>query len=425
MKTFLAALAGLAAALAPLVAAPRYTITNLGSIGSIDVDSTHLRIDRRGMIAGSRFSPEGRQGFRSAGDRLVDLPVLAGDARSEFVTMNGEVMILGKSFPAGTDRGLPGRAFTWSKGAVQPVPIDFSYAALNNSGQVAWHKANSVYDPDSGEEFIVGNVVAYRSDLDGRNRVNLGSLAPKGSGQRRTYAYAMNNRGDVVGTSAVLFGDPAWHPFVFEDGKIKDLAPTFPPYWGPSFLINDRRELVYTKDGRDLFRSRAGTSALKFNASGLNNSGEIVGVLHRVGQSSLPLLYKDGRTYRLADLLPKGSVVPFGLAINNDGEIAAASSKIKPDSDETSIFRLSPVARVMISGTVPQRTRAAILTVRGTAHGPVTRVAVKINGKRRLAEGRARWRIDAPLRAGRNVVEITARTQRGDSLPERVIVQRD
>jgi probable HAF family extracellular repeat protein len=102
--------------------------------------------------------------------------------------------------------------------------------------------------------------------------VDLGTL-----GGESSYAIAMNDRGDVIGNSAVA--DGSWHGFLWRNGIMTDLGALDP------VDINNRGEIAGTVDGVAVVRSRNGRVVSLGTLGGLfsrpvaiNDRGDVVGV---------------------------------------------------------------------------------------------------------------------------------------------------
>jgi probable HAF family extracellular repeat protein len=66
-----------------------------------------------------------------------------------------------------------------------------------------------------------------------------------GGGTRTGDAYAINNKGQVVGSSATVSGsDHLLHPFFWENGVLTDLGVVIGDVVGEAYSINDRGQVV-------------------------------------------------------------------------------------------------------------------------------------------------------------------------------------
>ena len=142
---------------------------------------------------------------------------------------------------------------------------------------------------------------------------DLGSL-----GGGFSQAYALNNKGQVVGDS--ITADGRQHPFLYSNGKMQDLGSlsTIPMPGQESGLargINDSGQVVgQTNDSADALRGFVYSNGVMQplvnspgNPQGINNAGQIVGF----GSGSF--LYQNGQTTNL------GGYAAY--AINNSGQI--------------------------------------------------------------------------------------------------------
>ncbi|HZB28872.1 MAG TPA: hypothetical protein VE465_01775 [Streptosporangiaceae bacterium] len=155
----------------------------------------------------------------------------------------------------------------------------------------------------AAEGSITGAVRGYRL-------VDLGTL-----GGRISYATAMNDRGAVVGGSA-LADDFTFHGFLWRAGKMTDLG-LFRP-----MDINNKGQIVGTRDDRNgtyLWRAgkliELGTLGGAFSSPrAINDRGDVVGMSDTADGRYVPFLWSRGRMREL----PLNSVSD----INDKGQVA-------------------------------------------------------------------------------------------------------
>jgi probable HAF family extracellular repeat protein len=173
--------------------------------------------------------------------------------------------------------------------------------------------------------------ITRKYDID-----DLGTL-----GGTESFAYALNDRGDVVGLSRTE-GDTTTHAFLFRDGALIDLAPLNSEdieTVGPTG-INNRGQIasgivdngVYVPALTDTNRRRRGTLLLgslggvNFGFSGVatsvNDHGDAVGYAYVDSLNRHAFLFKDGL---LTDIGSFGGY-SVALRINDHDEIAGFSS---------------------------------------------------------------------------------------------------
>jgi probable HAF family extracellular repeat protein len=158
----------------------------------------------------------------------------------------------------------------------------FIPTAINNNGQVAgWH-----FTADFEQ-----HAVLYKEGT----LTDLGTLAAGGPYAKLSIAYAINNRGQVVGFSSTTNGCFC-HAFLWENGAMIDLTP-----------LSEYPTLANGK----------GTAG-----EDINNKGQIVGLAFIDGVASGPVLWDNGEIIPLGTL---GGELGDAARINNHGEIAGSS----------------------------------------------------------------------------------------------------
>jgi len=197
--------------------------------------------------------------------------------------------------------------FVWKDGVFGYVDSrvngDHSVAAINASGQIT----GSLFPDDlanAKHAFLGNNGVV----------TDLGTL-----GGTYSYGYAINDLGDVTGTSAVSdSGGPgaAMHAFLYSGGSMHDLGPL-----------------------DDAYANTIG--------EGINDNGTIVGRAGAtVGAGSRAFIYASGAIHDLTAMVVSGlgSAVLFdAYAINETGQIAAVGCGAIGNCQA---FRLDPIAEV-------------------------------------------------------------------------------
>lgn len=311
-------------------AAPRYSVTDLGTLGGLECNATAL--NNKGQITGisdtsvekpdttyvmhvfvwqnGKIRPLGpREGQNYAPSSLNDKGQVAGVYHDTthgtfraFTYQNGKVRLLpalphkgkGFSFSAARGLGLKGqvvgssdnRACLWNGGRLMPltVPVGFGRSeafGINSMGLLV----------GTGDTRIGFSVQSHALLWQGGKPRDLGVLP----GFRESTARGINNSGQVVGWSSSTQSGPQrflfrYHAFVWQKGHLRDLG-TVPR------LENSR-------------------------AVALNDRGEIVGTSNSKREQHA-ILWRGGKAYDLNALIPPGTgwVLRDAIAINNRGWI--------------------------------------------------------------------------------------------------------
>jgi probable HAF family extracellular repeat protein len=241
-------------------------------------------------------------------------------------------------------------AAIWKSGRLSALQLlpggNNSYALdMNDRGQVVGFSDTDVYDPDCAAATTAGfrfQAVIWEPD----GSVRQPHLAPL-SGDTVANAFGINNRGQVVGNSGVC-ANTTPPPYVTShravlwerDGTPIDLGSLGGAFAGAS-AINDRgdvsgtsatadgsvRPFLWTPESRTLLEldPPAGFPiAINGCCKTINDRQEIVGFMFDAGFNSHAFLWKDGVMVDLNDLIPKGSpwMLQSAAGINASGQIA-------------------------------------------------------------------------------------------------------
>ena len=337
------------------------SLTDLGTLpGTGDLSSTPTWVSTNGLIAGISENgeidptlpgfPELRAVLWKHG-RITDLGTLEGGYESLAAAVNSRGQVVGLADNAVPDDysivGLPTqtRAFRWNNGAMQdvgtlPGGTDAIALMINEGGQIVGqsYTGDSVPPPPSGVCFDFP-LTLHGFFWDNGKMVDLGTL-----GGSCTAAYALNNRGQVVGESA-LSEDQTTHPYIWERNKMTDLG-TLGGAHGYASWLNDSGTVVGVAappGDRALmaFVWKHGTisnlGVLPGNgcsgANSINAKGQIVGgsgfnVVDFFADCNDPVehavLWENGKILDLNNFVPPGSDLTLNEAffINDSGEIS-------------------------------------------------------------------------------------------------------
>jgi probable HAF family extracellular repeat protein len=386
MKSILNSIAAgsLLAAIAIAQPSPRYTITDLGSLGG--PPGTPYFITNNGLAGGAAAMPDGSMHLALwyKGVKLnIGTPGLGGPNSAGFgVNERGQAVGQAQtSVPNGEDfcgfnaYGLPpsGTAclpFLWQNGVMSKLPtlVDKNGKAgnngaansINNRGQVAGWAENTLRDPDPACTVSQFKPVTW---------VN-GAIheLPTYAGDPDGVAAAINDNGQAVGASGTCspFNPNSGlylvenHALLWEkDGSVHDLG----NLGGAGGLagnhacaINNQGQVVghselshnstfhgflWTKETgmRDLGTLSGDAASL---ALGINDRGDVVGASLDASFNPRAVLRQNGAMVDLNTLIPAGSplFLLLALSINSNGEIVGLA--FHPSTGDLHAFLATP-----------------------------------------------------------------------------------
>jgi len=138
-------------------------------------------------------------------------------------------------------------------------------------------------------------------------------------GGTRSWAYGINDKGQVVGGSYINDG-PDYHAFLY-DGTMHDLG-TLGGSQSMALGINDNGQVVGWSDNNlflyDGTMHDTGTVIANFDQMGINDLGQVV-----ANMDYHPFLYDNGRVVDLNNLVSPNSgwIIRQAYDINNSGQI--------------------------------------------------------------------------------------------------------
>lgn len=326
-------------------------LTDLGALPGVN-DSTPTWVTDSGLITGF--------GTNGLIDPLTGLPVLRGilykrgnvielgtfgGNESIANAVNSRGQVVGCAATAAPDPiygwrcsgqgSQQTRAFLWQNGVMQDLGTLGGPGAVavlvNERGQVAgWSLTDSTPNDATGipteHPFLWEN---------GTMR-DLGTIG----GTAIEMVNALNNRGQVVGSMNVA-GDQSFHPFLWNGQTLQDLG-TFGGLWGRANSINDAGAVIgwactgspMTCDTTHAFVWQRGTmsdlgvltSGGCSNARSVNSRMQIVGDSDDCAGNGSAFLWENGSLVDLNTLVvsnPSGAQLTIALSINERGEIAA------------------------------------------------------------------------------------------------------
>jgi probable HAF family extracellular repeat protein len=358
------ALAAMAAATLPAdvrSAAPQYVGVRLGTLGGTSASSS--AINAHGDVVGSSRTTGdvAVHGFLHVGGSMVDIGVVGGDSCSIANDVNDQGQVVGVSDFACEANNRPSLFVNGTHSYLFGLFVFGQAAAINNAGQiVGWSGSTS-------------GPIAFL--LSGGATTDLGTL-----GGRDSFAYAINDRAEIVGDSATAFPTlavpfPPTHAFLYASGAMTDLG-TLGGTYSAARSINNRGEIAghaATADAqmhafvhangvmKDL-GTLGGATSLAF---GINDAGWVVGRSLAPGDVEWrAFLHADGAMHDINALLQNdlgGDKIDIAYAINDRGQIAATSCD--PRSGRCVAYRLDPVPVAARAQEIPALSPSMLLAL--------------------------------------------------------------
>jgi probable HAF family extracellular repeat protein len=234
------------------------------------------------------------------------------------------------------------------------VPTAYALTDLGNLGGPQSAQAYDIND--------VGQVVGYATSAAGPQRAFLwqdGGMTELGTlGGSASLANALNDAGQVVGTSRTTTGSSATNPFLWEGGVMTDLG--VGP--GTAYGINDAGQVVGQRNTHGfLWDDGAVTDIGDFGggastAVAINDAGQVVGAAlgTEVGGVASPwraFLWQDGVMTDLG-VLP-GTEESGASAVNGLGQVVGSSDRTDPETYEVTSYAFLYSGGVMTALPVP------------------------------------------------------------------------
>ena len=235
------------------------------------------------------------------------------------------------------------RGFLWKDGVMTALPTlggnNNGALGVNNRGQIVGGAETANQDPNcvSPQVLDIGAVVW------GPQPGEIEAL-PTFAGDSSAVALAINDQGQVVGTSGQCQGPPNGlafqHAVLWQNGTVTDLGTLGGEMFNAANGINNRGQVV----GQSDLPGEAATHAFLWQngvmtdlgtlsgdansvAFDINEKGQVVGNSCDVNFNCRPFLWEDGVMTDLNSLIPPNSPLhlTFGAGINDRGEIAGSA----------------------------------------------------------------------------------------------------
>lgn len=290
------------------------------------VNSTATDINNDGVVIGNfPYSATSTHAFLNRGRGLLDLGTLGGTG-SMAVAINNKGHVLGHwtSVSAGQ------RGFIYASGALRDIGNyprhDTYYTDINDDGYITAYGFGS------------GSAASPNGLLRAPNGTfrDIGTLPFE---EPITFAYALNNRRQIVGASGPLtFPDQPLRAFIWSNGTMRDLGGFG---WEPNagMAINqcgqvtgyasvptgfrERVAFLYSHGRMVDIDRRPATVERYSEGAGINNYGHVVGSSNHLSG----FVYRGRRMQSLNALIDpaQGWDIRFPKAINDAGQIAATA----------------------------------------------------------------------------------------------------
>ncbi len=323
-------------------------VSDLGTLPGANLSSGVAWVGANGMMVGSSENglldplgyPQNHAVVWNKAGQITDLGTMEGGDWSFAAGINGQGLIDGAAINTVPDpfslMGFPyqTRTFVWQHRAMQDIGTlggpDAIMSGMNERGQIVGISyTNSTPNPSTGIPTL------HPFLWENGKMKDLGTLG----GTLVLYSDWINNRGQVSGTST-LAGDQIYHPFLWDNGKLKDLGTLgglngWAEWISDSGLVVGKSDLTLSSTVlHDAFLWKNGVMTDLglvspwpcSNALSVNSKAQVVGWTSLCGGGLGPAFYSEGGHPIVAIntlLLPGSNInVVDAFQINERGEIA-------------------------------------------------------------------------------------------------------
>jgi probable HAF family extracellular repeat protein len=232
--------------------------------------------------------------------------------------------------------------FLWQDGVMAPLPTlggnNGASLGANNRGQVVGVAETAIQDPNCAPPQVLDFAALIWGPKPGEIQV-----LPTFPGDSVAAATAINDRGDVVGSSGVCAFPPSFafsvHAVLWRHGRVMDLGNLGGNMLNVAFAINNRGQVV----GQSALSGNTFTHAFLWQdgvmtdlgtlpgdsismATDINKKGQVVGNSCDINFNCRTFLWENGVMTDLSTLIPPGSPqLTFAGGINDRGEIAGSA----------------------------------------------------------------------------------------------------